>query len=268
MTAPARFYKGVVSHRRFGKPAHSLRYRIAYLLIDLDRLEEAGRLSRFLRIGRGPFLSFDPRDHGEGKTDDLAGWVRAYLRSKGVEAEASSIGLMTLPRILGYVFNPVSVYFIRDGNNSLEYILYEVGNTFGERHFYLCPVVPEAGTVRQSCDKAFYVSPFFNTRGQYEFRITEPAETFRLSIRYSEGGMERLSAGLAGNAAPLNTRSSLGLLLSLPFMTLGVTFAIHWEALKLWLKGARYHRHEKKADTPSFSLGHSAGAPGQEGRAA
>lgn len=268
MKAPARFYKGVVSHQRFGTPAHTLRYRIAYLLIDLDRLEGAGRLSRLFRIGRGAFLSFDPLDHGEGQTSDLAGWVRSYLGAKGVQADAHFIELMTLPRMLGYVFNPVSVYFIRDRNKSLEYILYEVGNTFGERHFYLCRAESHSGAVRQACDKAFYVSPFFDTRGEYEFRVTEPEETVRLSIRYTEGGSERLKAGLAGKAIPVTTRSSLSLLLALPLMTLGVTFAIHWEALKLWLKGAKYRPHGKKADTPGFSYGSGTRAPDHKGRAA
>lgn len=258
MSQPARFYIGKVSHRRFGKISHVLRYRIAYLLLDLDRLEEAGRLSRLLKIGKRGLIRFDPLDHGEGKTQDLAGWVRAFVAQQGVQEEVASIQLLTLPRMLGYVFNPVSVYFLRDKAGDLHHVLYEVGNTFGERHFYLCAAELQAGLCRHQCDKAFYVSPFFDQRGHYEFTVQPPMDSVSLAISYRHGEAERMSAYLSGKAQPVTTATCLGLIAKFPLMTLGVIAGIHWEALKLVLKGARYHSHGPERSAPGASLGRSA----------
>ena len=260
MTDAARFYVGEVGHRRYGRVDHALRYRIAYLLIDLDRVEEAGRLARFLRIGRSGFMSFCPLDHGDSQSSDLAGWVRAFLQEQGIEKPAAKIELLTLPRMFGYVFNPISIYFIRDGRGCLHHLLYEVGNTFGERHFYLCAVEPDASVCEHTSGKAFYVSPFFDTDGQYDFKICPPDETVRLSISYRVGDEERLRASLMGRARPVTNRTCIGLLLGFPFMTLGVIAGIHWEALQLWFKGARYHRHGPKATMAGVSYDRSAGA--------
>lgn len=253
MREPARYYVGEVRHRRYGHAAHFLRYRIAYLLLDLDRTAEAGTLTRLLKVGRGFLLAFDPRDHGDGRSSDLAAWVRGFLRHQGVNEDAARIELLTLPRMFGYVFNPVSVYFIRDRQDHLHHILYEVGNTFGERHFYLCAVQSDTSSFDHVCDKEFYVSPFFGINGQYEFRVHPPDEKVALSISYRTGDEKQLGAWFDAKARPVTSRTSIGLLLRFPFMTVGVIAGIHWEALKLWLKGARYHRHGPKAAEPGVS---------------
>jgi DUF1365 family protein len=165
-----------------------LRYRIAYLLLDLDRLEEAGRLARFLQYRKSAgLISFDPRDHGEGETEELAAWVRTFVANQGVQEDVSRIELLTLPRMFGYVFNPVSVYFLYDQAGEIHHVLYEVGNTFGERHFYLCAADLSDGLCRHECDKAFYVSPFFDQRGRYEFIVRPPSDKVALSISYRDG---------------------------------------------------------------------------------
>jgi hypothetical protein len=253
MTDPARFYIGQVSHQRFGRISHKLRYRIAYLLLDLDRLEEAGSQTPWLTVGSAGLMSFKPQDHGDGSTSDLAGWVRTLLSLQGVQQAAAKIELLTLPRMFGYVFNPLSVYFIRDDEGVLHHVLYEVGNTFGERHFYLCQADPKQGTIRHECDKAFYVSPFFDKSGQYKFTVEPPADRMTLSISYRADGAERMKALLSGEARPVTSRTALGLLARFPFMTLGVIIGIHWEALKLVLKGAKYHSHGPKAEVAGLS---------------
>ena len=261
MKQPAQYYTGQVSHRRFGEVSHVLRYRIAYLLLDLDRLEEAGRLARFFNIGKRGLISFDPRDHGDGDTEDLGTWVRTFVALQGVQEDVSRIELLTLPRMFGYVFNPASVYFLYDQAGEVHHVLYEVGNTFGERHFYLCAADLSDGLCRHECDKAFYVSPFFDQRGRYEFTVRPPSDKVALSISYRDSGMDRMSAHLAGKAKPVTTRTTLGLLAKFPFMTLGVIAGIHWEAFKLFLKGARYHRHGPERLAPGASLGRETAKP-------
>jgi DUF1365 family protein len=264
---PARYYVGQVSHRRLDRISHVLKYRIAYLLLDLDRLEEVRRLTRFLRIGkRGP-ISFNPFDHGDGQSEDLAAWVRAFIADQGVQKAASRIELLTLPRMFGYVFNPVSVYFIRDSAGQLHHVLYEVGNTFGERHFYLCETEPGKEVSRHECDKAFYVSPFFDQTGHYKFTVQPPAGTVKLGISYSGEDGERMRASLAGEARPVKASTTLGLIARFPFMTLGVIFGIHWEALKLLLKGAKYHRHGSGRHAPGVSRGRAPARAGVFGEA-
>ena len=261
MSQPARYYIGQVSHRRFGKVSHALRYRIAYLLLDLDRLDEAGRLTRFLKIGKRGLISFNPRDHGEGQALNLAAWVREFAARQGVHEAIASVELLTLPRMFGYVFNPVSVYFLRNETGDLHHVLYEVGNTFGERHFYLCAADEQAGLCRHRCDKAFYVSPFFDRQGHYKFTLQPPADSVSLAISYRDGAEERMTACLTGKARQVTTRTTLGLLVRFPFMTLGVIVGIHWEALKLVVKGARYHSHGAGRRAPGASLGHAVAKP-------
>jgi DUF1365 family protein len=255
MSAPAQYYVGKVSHRRFGDVSHFLRYRIAYVLLDLDRLDEARGLTRFLKIGKGGLMSVNPLDHGDGQSRDLAGWVRAFVKGQGVQEPADKVELLTLPRMFGYVFNPISVYFIRNHTGELHHVLYEVGNTFGERHYYLCTADEEQGVCQHDCDKAFYVSPFFDKRGHYKFVLQPPAETLKLAISYRADGTERMRASLVGEARPVTNRTTLGVLARFPMMTIGVIAGIHWEALKLFVKGARYHRHGPKQPEPGVSLG-------------
>lgn len=245
MTA-ASFYKGVVRHERFGRVSHRLNYRIAYVLIDLDALNEGRSPTRLFGFNAPGLLSVLARDHANGETDDLAQWIRVYLRENGVREAAATIELLTLPRILGFVFNPVSFYFVRDAAGALHHVLCEVNNTFGGRHFYLLRVALDAHPVRQGQSKEFYVSPFLELSGQYFFNISPPGDKLSIGVEYHRADGEReLRAHISGTKAPLDTPTCLKILFGLPFMTLGVVFAIHWEAFLLWVKGAAFHSNPK-----------------------
>ena len=165
--------------------------------------------------------------------------VRAKLRAAELDA-SGAIVLMTMPRMLGYAFNPLSLYFCYRKDGALAAILYEVNNTFGQRHSYLIPAIPDAdGLVRQESAKSLYVSPFLDTNMSYAFVAAPPKERVAISIiaRDKEGPV--LIARLSANRIPLTDRTLLRALLAYPFLTLKVVAAIHWEALRLWLKGVR-----------------------------
>ncbi|MEM9014342.1 MAG: DUF1365 domain-containing protein [Pseudomonadota bacterium] len=242
MSAP-QFYRGVVGHQRFGdKLRHKLRYKIAYVLVDLDDLNTGTSPSRWLSYNDRGLMSVNAKDHGDGESSDLAEWVRRQLKRCGVHEPASKIELLTLPRMFGFVFNPISVYFIYGDDAAAHHVLYEVNNTFGGRQFYLCPASLEAGRFRHNTDKTFYVSPFMDVVGRYEFTVLPPAEKVALNIRYFDKEDDlALVAHLSGAAEPVNNKSALSVLAAYPLMTIGVVAGIHWEAIKLFIKGARYH---------------------------
>lgn len=243
-------YFGAVSHTRHAPMVHKLKYKIAYVCLDLDHMDTAGHSSWMFNPEKPGLFSFRAKDHGSGETTDLAKWVRQTLKDKSVEAPAHRITFLTLPRMLGYAFNPISVYFIYDASDHLHHILYQVNNTFGERHCYLFPVSGDGPAYEHSCQKRFHVSPFFPVSGNYTFRICPPnGETFSLFIKYDDAECGKaMTATLELNAKPFSSGSFAKLLFGLPFMTLGVTAAIHWEACKLWLKKARYHSRPRKPD--------------------
>ena len=242
----ASFYRCAVTHERFGQVLHRLTYRVAYVLVDLDVLNEGRSPTRLFGFNRPRPLSILARDHGDGETDDLAQWVRRHLLSNGVLEEGATITLLTLPRVFGFVFNPASFYFIHDRQGALHHIPCEVNNTFGERHFYLLRANREDCSVRQSCDKEFYVSPFLEMAGRYFFKIRPPKERVSIGIDYRrDDGVRELAAYMAGDKAPLNLLTSLKVLLEFPLMTLGVVAAIHWEALLLFFKGATFHANPR-----------------------
>ena len=151
--------------------------------------------------------------------------------------------LLCYPRLLGFVFNPISVYFCHDETGNLVACIYEVRNTFGQRHTYVAKV--EAGELsdaglRQTRTKLFHVSPFVGMEGVYEFRVLPPGDKVRVRILETENGEPLLSATIIGTQKPLNTGTVLTECIRAPLMTLKVVAGIHYEALKLWLKGARY----------------------------
>lgn len=239
MSASA-LYIGMVVHRRLRPKAHKLRYRVFSLLLDLDELPELKL--RWLGVNRPGLLSFREADHGDG--GPLRPWVAARLAEVGIVA-AGPVRLLCYPRMLGYVFNPLTVYFCHHGDGRLAAIIYEVHNTHGERHAYVLP--GGAGTVRHSCGKAFFVSPFMPMDCVYHFTINPPGETVSVGIVESDEEGTLLTASFAGERENLTDAALLRAVLAHPLMTLKVTLAIHWEAVRLLLKGLRVYRHTPKA---------------------
>jgi DUF1365 family protein len=186
MTALASgLYAGPVNHLRVRPRRHSLRYRIFQILLDLEELPALDRgLTLFSRGGFNLF-SFHDRDHGDGG-GDLRAYVEGVLADAGIGFDGGLIQILCMPRVLGYVFNPISLYFCRRRSGDLAAILYEVNNTFGQRHSYLFPVTGASSVVRHGCAKAFYVSPFMDMDMRYDFEVAPPDEQVSTIIRGSD----------------------------------------------------------------------------------
>ncbi|MGH6955182.1 MAG: DUF1365 domain-containing protein [Caulobacteraceae bacterium] len=244
-------YDGAVTHRRFRPRHHRLRYRLFDLLIDLDDLATLDRRLRLFAHNRFALFSLCDRDHGRGEDRPLRPQVEAMLREAGIDLAGGPIRLFCMPRVLGYVFNPLSVFFCHRPNGDLAAALLEVNNTFGERHFYLVRADEgsPAKVLRATSAKRFFVSPFLTMDMSYDFRIEAPAENARLAIlgRDADGG-PLIAAAFTGARRELSDRTLAVAFLSHPLLTLKVILAIHWEAAKLVAKGVRLRRKPPPPD--------------------
>jgi DUF1365 family protein len=242
-------YLGRVMHARRRPCAHRFVYRVFSFFLDVDRVGElAARLTLFSR-NRFNLFSFHEKDHGPRDGSPLRPWVERHLAAHGVALDGGAIRLLCFPRILGYVFNPLSVYFCHGPGGDLRAVLYEVRNTFGQSHSYLVRVPPAAlaalaagAPLSQSAEKCFHVSPFLGLAADYRFRLRAPDDRLSLAIHEHDAEGEILVATHVGNRAPLSDRALLKAFVSHPLMTLKVVLAIHWQAWKLWRKGAVFHR--------------------------
>jgi DUF1365 family protein len=246
-------YVGRVSHQRTRPVTHRLSYRVFWLLLDLADIDALGRRLRLLSRNRFNLLSFYDRDHGDGSDKPLRSQLEAWLGRAGIDIGDGPIRLLTMPRVLGYVFNPISFYFCHRPDGRLAAMVYEVTSTFGLRHSYVLPVRPEdqaAGLIRQETAKDLYVSPFMGMDMNYEFRGRTPRERLGLAVRGLDADGLLITAAMSARRRPLQDLDLLSAALSLPFMTLKVMAAIHWEALKLWLKGVPLTRQPAPAHEP------------------
>jgi DUF1365 family protein len=240
-SAPAAWlYDNRTTHVRFVPFRRRFAYRLMQMFLDVDRVAEAAGDLKLFTHNRPGLFSFYDRDHGDRSGRPLRAWAEAMFARAGVALEGGAIRLITFPRVLGYVFNPLSIYFGYGPDGSLRGAIYEVSNTFGERHSYVAPIEPGGGAAEHSAEKCMHVSPFFDVRGRYAFRLGRPGARFSLVIENIADGRREHLATLIGKRRPLTDRALFFAFLRLPFMTLGVIAAIHWQALQLWLRGARY----------------------------
>lgn len=254
---PAMLYLGDVMHSRLKPVSHRFTYRVATLLIDLDGLDAANRQAAAFSVGRFNLFSFAPKDHGPRDGSDLRAHVDGLLAVAGAP-RAHRVLLLCYPRVAGFVFNPLSVYFCLDEAGETTALVYEVRNTFGETHTYVAPVESgQAGPegIRQARDKRFFVSPFMAMEHRYHFRVLPPGTAVRVRIMETDATGPTLAAAFSGRMKPLTSAALLAVFAAMPFHTLKVVAGIHFEALRLWLKGAPYFRRGRPPEPVSFGDG-------------
>lgn len=239
MSASA-IYTGEVRHARTRPRTHRLRYRVFMLLLDLDELETLEQRLRWFSLRRFNLFGFDPRDHGDGSATPLRLQVEARLDAQDLSIDGGAVRLLCLPRVLGYVFNPISLYFCYRPDGLLRAIVYEVSSTFGERHSYVISAgAASGGPIRQRAKKRLHVSPFLDMDLTYAFRVTPPDDGVSVLIDTLDRDGVILHASFNGERRLLTDSQLLKLFVTHPLLTLKVMAGIHWEALKLIFAGLR-----------------------------
>jgi len=239
-----------VTHTRHVPKHHHLHYRLFMILLDLDAIDGVSKRLRLFTVGGRNLFSFHAADHGVAVAPDtpdaLKGWARSVLSEAGITQADGRIRLLCMPRVLGYAFNPISVYFCEDKIGNPAAVIYEVHNTFKQRHCYVCPLdTPRtAALFEHEAEKEFHVSPFMPMDMRYHFRVTIPASRMLLHIKGAAraDGASMIDAVLAGRRMPLTDGALFHAFVKMPFMGLKVVAAIHWEALKLWRRKLPFYR--------------------------
>ena len=240
--AAASLYIGEVMHARLKPMGHRFSYRVMSLLIDLDRLDAADRQSALFGVNRAALYSFNEADHGARDGSSLRLYAQRCAAEHGVDLTGGRVLLLCYPRLLGFTFNPLSVYFCHRAGGELALVIYEVRNTFGDIHAYALPVQPgelSAAGLRQEQEKLFSVSPFIEMAMRYHFRVSLPRKQVKLRILETDREGPLLAATFIGTRRGLTNAALLRAFFALPLLTFKIVAAIHWEALRLWLKGAR-----------------------------
>jgi DUF1365 family protein len=237
-------YVGRTSHAR---PDGTSRfdYGLFSVLLDVDAPACGASM---LSIDKPGLLSFYAKDHGDRSGAPLRGWAERMFAIGGVNLDGGPVRLLAMPRIFGFVFNPISIFFGYGPDNVLRGVLYEVNNTFGETHCYVAAASAD-GEHHHRAEKRFHVSPFFAVSGAYEFTLKAPAADFALRIVKKQSGAADHVAVWTAKRRPLTNSALIKAWLSAPLLTFWVVGAIHWQALKVWLRGARYHKKPKLPET-------------------
>ncbi len=230
-------------HQRHSQPRYRFVYRVFSLLLNIDELSALNRRLWLFSHNRFNLFSFYDRDHGPGTDTPLRPWVESTLRKQGIELDGGAVHLLSFPRILGYVFNPISVWYCWHRDGTLRAVICEVGNTFGEKHNYLLHEdgKPISWPLKAEKQKVFHVSPFIDMNARYHFRLGN--STRRLSVLIQEYQQDQLLlvASITGRLVSLSDTRLLHVALAYPLLTLKVIVMIHWQALKLWIRGAQFY---------------------------
>lgn len=241
MKALPRFFLGHVMHRRLRPSVNAFVYPVFYVQLPLANLAAAN--GPIFAVDRKNLLSFYQKDHGPRDGSALLPWIQALLRERGLPDDGE-VTLQCFPRVLGYVFNPVSLWFCRNVTGELIAVLAEVSNTFGGRFSYLLHN-PDGAPLKDgqmlAASKTFHVSPFCELAGGYRFRFHLQRKNPVVRIDYDDAEGELLLTSISGKPQVWSTTALLGAFLRMPFLTLGVMWRIHWQALKLWLKGVPFY---------------------------
>ena len=240
-------YRGEVVHRRLAPLRHELRYSVYNLFADIDELPALSKRLKLFSYNGFNLFSISDRKFGPGDGTPIREYVWSLVKAAAAGQGVARVFMFCYPSVLGYVFNPLTVYYGFDSSDQLRLMIYEVNNTFGERHSY---VIPVDETCHQSCDKKFFVSPFNNVEGHYDFNIQTPGDNLKLGILLTNSQGLCLNAWFSGEKQALTDVALFRSFLGLPFLPLKVIGGIHWEAVKLLIKGMRLVKHPAPIDPP------------------
>ena len=232
-------YVGSVIHKRFKPKKHFFKYSVFSLFLDLDEINELDQQIPFFSYNKFNILSFFDKDHGYRDGSSIKNWLIHILQKKNISTINIKIKILCYPRIFGYVFNPLSIFFIYDADSNPIAILYEVKNTFGEQHTYVFKIDIKNKQILNNCKKKFYVSPFMDLESKYFFKVLIPNERLSVIIDQRDKEGKLLFASQDGERVKLSSKNLLKSYLKHPLMTLKIISAIHYEALKLWIKGIK-----------------------------
>ena len=232
-------YIGSVIHKRFKPKKHFFKYSVFSLFLDLDEINELDQQIPFFSYNKFNILSFFDKDHGYRDGSSIKNWLIHVLQKKNISTINIKIKILCYPRIFGYVFNPLSIFFIYDKDSNPIAILYEVKNTFGEQHTYVFKIDIKNKQILNNCKKKFYVSPFMDLESKYFFKVLIPNERLSVIIDQRDKEGKLLFASQDGERVKLSSKNLLISYLKHPLMTLKIISAIHYEALKLWMKGIK-----------------------------
>ena len=233
-------YTGNVVHKRFKPKIHYFKYKVFSLLIDLSEIKLLDQNLKIFSYNKFNIVSFYDKDHGARNGSSIKDWVISNLKKNNIDTENIQIKLLCYPRIFGYVFNPLSVFYIYDRSSNLISILYEVKNTFGEQHTYVFKTEINHNLIQHTCKKKFHVSPFIEMDCTYFFRLLKPGNKISVIIDQNDNNGKILYASQDGVRSEINNINLIKSYLKHPLMTFKIIFAIHYEAFKLWSKGIKF----------------------------
>jgi uncharacterized protein len=247
-------YRGEVVHRRLAPVRHELRYSVYNLFVDVEELPTLGNHLKLFSYNRFNLFSIDDRKFGPGDGTPIHEHVWGLVKNAPAGQTVNRIFMFCYPSVLDYVFNPLTTFYCYDAHDQLRLMVYEVNNTFGERHSY---VIPVDDSQSQTCSKKFYVSPFNKVEGHYDFTVGPPGDELKLGIRLTNADGPCLNAWFVGTKQKLTDGALAKSFLGLPLLPFKIVGGIHWEAAKLWFKGMRLVKRPVP-QTPPVSFSKSA----------